>query len=199
MTGDSVSLTSTDMIAAASEMLSLAGYRRATDHLQRWNTVTSRLFEDEYNVVGIVVFETCNELIQTWPDLQGSLVKLMSEHVGQGEGKSWDGYLVLLTSGVATSQEAELESIRYNTARLRKIVGTGDELRSITDVRRILRPLLPLEEVQAAVDNASALDVLPGLLAVQGIAEETTRLLVEAFRDQAPLIERLHTSRENQA
>jgi hypothetical protein len=173
-------------------MLTTAGYRQVREVSTQWDSATSRLFEDEYNVVGIVVFDTCSELLQTWTDLQGSFVDLISEHVGQTEAKAWDGYLVLLTSGMAPSEEAELEAVRYNTHRLRKIVATGEELRTITDVERILRALLPLSDERATMDNASALDVLPRLLADQGIAQETTRVIVEAFRSQSPMIERLH-------
>ena len=192
MTDTPTGLTPTDIIAAASQMLIAAGYRKVNDPSTRWESATSRLFEDEYNIVGIVVFDTCGELLQAWPDLQGSLVDLISKHVGQGEAKSWDGYLILLTSGVAPSEDTEIEAVRYNTTRVRKIVATGEELRSVIDVERVLRPLLPLNDERTAMDNASALDVLPGLLAKQGIAEDTTRVLVEAFRSQSPLIERLH-------
>jgi len=192
MTNAATGLTPTDIIAAASQVLATAGYRHVNDESKRWDSATSRLFEDEYNIVGIVVFDTCAELLQAWPDLQGSLVDLISKHVSQGEAKSWDGYLVLLTSGVAPSEETDIEAVRYNTTRVRKIVATGEELRTVTDVERVFRPLLPLSDERAAMDNASALDVLPRLLADQGIAQDTTRVLVEAFRSQSPMIERLH-------
>jgi hypothetical protein len=192
MTNAPTALTPTDIIAAASQVLTSAGYRQVNDPSTQWDSVTSRLYEDEYNIVGIVVFDTCGELLQAWPDLQGSLVDLISKHVGHAEAKSWDGYLVLLTSGVAPSEETEIEAVRYNTTRVRKIVATGEDLRTVTDVERVLRPLLPLSDNRTAMDNASALDVLPRLLAEQGIAQDTTRVLVEAFRSQSPLIERLH-------
>ncbi|MGV3520300.1 hypothetical protein [Luteitalea sp.] len=192
MTRTPTVLTLTDMIAASSQVLTAAGYRQMAAPSTRWDSATSRLFEDEYNVVGVVVFGTCGELLQSWPDLQGSLVELISKHVSKGEAKSWDGYLVLLTSGVAPSEEAEIRAVRYDTARVRKIVATGEDLATVTDVGRVLRPLLPLSIDQTAMDNASALDVLPRLLAAEGIAQDTTRILIEAFREQSPLIERLH-------
>ena len=106
MSSSHASLTPTDIIAAASRVLSDAGYRQVRDAAKQWDTATSRLFEDEYNIVGIAVFDTCGELLSAWTDLQGSLVDLISKHIGQTEAKSWDGYLVLLTSGVAPSEEA---------------------------------------------------------------------------------------------
>jgi len=198
VTNSSAGFTPTDLIAAASQALKAGGYQQIPRSVQEWDTPTSRLFEDEYNVVGIVVFDTCAELLRAWPDLQGSLVDVISRHVGQGESKSWDGYLVLLTPGLAPSEDAGIEAVRYNTTRLRKLVATGDDLRSPTEVERVLRPLLPLGQDRASLSQESALDLLPQLLAGQGIPKETTQLLVDAFREQSPLLERLHQQRGEQ-
>lgn len=195
MTDSSVGFTPTDVVAAASQVLLSGGYHQITASGREWDTPTSRLFEDEYNVVGLVVFSTCSELLRTWPDLQGSLVDVISQHVGKNEAKSWDGYLVLLTPGLGPVDDSEIEALRYNTTRLRKIVATGDDLRTSSDVERVLRPLLPLGQEQARPSHESALELLPRLLADQGIPEETTQLLVDAFRDQSPLLERLHKRR----
>ncbi len=195
MTKSSTGLTSTDLIAAASQALMDGGYQQISGRFKDWDTPTSRLFEDVYNVVGLVIFETCGELLRVWPDLQGSLVDVISGQVGHEEGKSWDGYLVLLTPGVAPSEDAGIEAVRYNTTRLRKLVATGDDLRSPTDVERVLRPLLPLRQERVSLSQESALDLLPKLLADQGILKETTQLLVDAFREQSPLLERLHQQR----
>ena len=192
MTEPSSAFTPTDLIAVASQVLSEGGYQQIREGFSEWDTPTSRLFEDEYNVVGVVVFDTCAELLRTWPDRQGSIVDVISQHVGRAELKSWDGYLVLMTPSLAPSESTEIEGVRYNTTRLRKIVATGDDLRSSTDVERVLRTLLPLGQEQARLTQGSALDLLPNLLADQGIPKETTRLLVEAFREQSPLLERLH-------
>ena len=185
-------LTSTDLMAAASRLLIDGGYQQISQRFKKWDTSTSRLFEDEYNVVGIGIFDTCGELLQAWPDLQGSLVDVISSQVGHKEGKSWDGYLVLLTPSVAPSKNAGLEAVRHNTTRLRKLVATGDDLQSPTDVERVLRRLLPLSQQPATLSQESALDLLPKLLADQGIPKETTQLIVDAFRKQSPLLERLH-------
>ena len=198
MTNSPTGLTSTDLIAAASQALTNGGYQLVDRKFEAWDTPTSRLFEDEYNVVGVVIFDTCAELLRAWPDLQGSLVDVISSQVGREEGKSWDGYLVLLTAGVAPSEDAGIEAVRYNITRLRKLVATGDDLRSPADVERVLRPLLPLGQERASLSQESALDLLPRLLADQGIPKETTQLLVDAFREQSPLLERLHQQRGGQ-
>ncbi|NOT02174.1 MAG: hypothetical protein HOP29_16310 [Phycisphaerales bacterium] len=194
----SENLTSTDLIATASDVLTRGGYQRIADRFPEWDTTSSRLFEDSYNVVGLVVFDTCDELLRTWADVQGRLVDVISRNVGQGEAKSWDGYLILLTPGLSPSEETSVEDVRYNTTRLRKIIGTGEDIRSMADVERVLRPLLPLGSDAAKLARATVLDLLPKLLAISGIPESTTKSLVDAFREQAPLLESLHKLRSDQ-
>jgi hypothetical protein len=188
-------LTTTDLIATASEALAQGNYQRITNRFPEWETTSSRLFEDAYNVVGLVVFDTCGELLRTWAELQGKLVDVISKHIGQGEAKSWDGYLVLLTYGLSPSSESEIETVRYNTTRLRKIVATGEDIRTTADVERVLRPLLPLGPSDAKVGRTAVLDLLPNLLASEGIPQQTTKTLVDAFREQASPLERLHKLR----
>lgn len=198
MTDSSLGFTSTDLIAAASQTLVDGGYQQIAKRFQEWDTPTSRLFEDEYGIVGVVVFDTCAELLRSWPDLQAALVDVISRHVGKEEAKSWDGYLVLLSPGIAPSEGNTIDEVRYNTTRLRKLVATADDLKSSTDVERVLRPLLPLPHDRANVGHESALDLLPRLLADQKIPEDVTRALIEAFREQSPLLERLHQHRGEQ-
>lgn len=197
MSDSSTSFTPTDLIATASAILKGGGYRQITTGFPEWDTPTSRLFEDEYNVVGVVVFATCGDLIREWADRQGALVDLISGYVGKSESKSWDGYLVLLTPALAPSEEGEIERVRYNTTRLRKLVATGDDLQHPTDVERVLRSLLPLGPERVEVNRSSALDLLPRLLSAEGIDPEVTRILVDAFREQMPLMEQLHERRND--
>jgi hypothetical protein len=198
MTDSSLGFTSTDLIAAVSQTLVDGGYQQIARRFTEWHTPTSRLFEDEYGIVGVVVFDTCAELLRTWPDLQASLVDVISRHVGKEEAKSWDGYLVLLSLGMAPSESTAIDEIRYNTTRLRKLVATADDLKSPTDVERVLRPLLPLPQERTNLGQESALDLLPRLLAEQHIPEGVTQVLIDAFRKQSPLLERLHQQRGEQ-
>ena len=182
-------LTPTDLMAAATSVLDSGGYRTVREGFQDWNSPTTRLFEDEYNIVGVTVFSTCAELLGSWADRQGSLVDVISQKVGQSEGKAWDGYLVLLTTGMAPSGDSDIEGVRYDTGRLRKLVATGEELAGFGDVERTLRPLLPIHLGEGSVGRDSVLDLLPGLLEEAGIDGELTRSLVQAFADQKPLME----------
>lgn len=188
-------LTVTELIAAATSVLEAGGYS-VREGFPDWGGKSTRLFEDEYNIVGVGVFATCNDLQQSWGRLQGTLVDTISARVGQNEGKAWDGYLVLLTPGFAPSEDADLDSIRQDTKRLRKLVATGLDLQSSGDVDRTLRPLLPLRFDQITANNASVLDRLPDLLDSQGIDCRSTEALVDAFREQKPLMESLRASLE---
>jgi hypothetical protein len=87
-------MTPTDLIASSTSVLAAGGYQPIREGFPEWNTTTTRLFEDKYNVVGIAVFTTTADLLQSWADLQGALVDVISRHVGQMENKAWDGYLV---------------------------------------------------------------------------------------------------------
>jgi hypothetical protein len=138
MTISSMAMTPTDLIAACSSVLETGGYQPIREGFPEWNTTSTRLFEDMYNVVGIAVFTTSAELLISWADLQGSLVDVISRHVGKTESKAWDGYLVLITTGIAPSSDAAIEELRYDTTRLRKLVATGEDLRTAGDVERLL-------------------------------------------------------------
>jgi hypothetical protein len=188
-------LTPTYLMAASSNVLEAGGYQRISKGFPEWSTSMTRLFEDEYNVVGIAVFATCGELLRSWAGLQASLVDVISRQVGTTESKAWDGYLVLMTTGVAPLENLEIESIRYDTTRLRKLVMTGEDLNESDDVDRLLRSLLPLRNQESLIKPTSALDMLPNLLASHGVKSEIALSIVEAFRNQKPLMDAFYRDR----
>jgi len=198
MTHPSSLLTPTNLIAATANILEGGGYQSIRKGFPEWSTISTRLFEDAYNVVGVAVFTTCSDLLLSWADLQGSLVDVISRQVGRTENKAWDGYLVLLTAGIAPSGDLDIEAIRRDTKWLRKLVATGEDLNDASDVERLLRPLLPLRTEQGSISQDSALDLLPDLLAESGIGRDTTRVIVKSFIEQKPLMEALHRSRGSQ-
>lgn len=196
MSASGAMMTTTDLITACASVLESGGYQPVREGFSDWNTTSTRLFEDEYSVVGIAVFGTSAELIQSWSDLQGALVDVISRYVGRAEKKAWDGYLVLLTAAIAPASDADIEGIRADTTRLRKLVATGEDLRGLSDVRRLLRSLLPLHNPRGSVVQGTALDLLPELLAAQGINKAVTQALVKSFVEQEPLMEALRRARE---
>lgn len=190
----SSSLTTTDIIAAATECLSSAGYSVVElDKTQAWTRRPARLFEDPYSVVGVVVFDTWADLSKGWGDAQAGLVESMSAYVGRTEPKAWDGYLVLFTPAILPREEtARAQSIKYDTTRLRKLLATGSDLTTLAAVSDTLLPLLPVREHSPSGTQESALDALPRLLGKRGFEEETIRDMIRAFRDQRSLMDALH-------
>jgi hypothetical protein len=188
-------LTTTDIIAAASDVLARGGFHRIPESsLGAKVSRNTRFFEDPYSVAEVVVYETWSDLVSSWTDAQASLVELISKYVISSESKAWDGYLVLLTPSVlptAAFEQANL--IRNNMTRVRKLLATGDDLKGTSEVERVLMPLLPLSnEAIRSVEEIRALDSLPAILGKRGIDIESVRVLIRSFLEQQPLLERLH-------
>ncbi|MHB8508522.1 MAG: hypothetical protein ACYDGR_07715 [Candidatus Dormibacteria bacterium] len=199
MSSDQEPLSETQIMAAASSILVGAGYRHSENALgTEWTADAARLFEDPISVAGIYVFPTWAELKNRWTEAQSSLVTVMTESISSADPKVWDGYLVLLTPSTSGGDRSLLEAIRRDTARVRKLVATGDELRHIRDVEHTLGPLLPLDvggsEPGLGIPG-DPLDSLSSLPAMKSIPVEVIHQMVEAFRQQEPLLERLHRSR----
>jgi hypothetical protein len=101
--------------------------------------------------------------------------------------------LVLLTpAGLPTADRDAAMRIRYDTGRVRKLLGTGEDLRSLQDLQAIVAPLLPLDIGPGTSPTESSLDVLPKLLADQGLEESSVRTLVKAYRSHELLVEAIY-------
>ena len=187
-------LTTSQLMAASAELLSTGGYRAAS--LPTDGPAASRVFEDPYGIVAVVVYDSWAQLVAEWHEAQGWLVDLISLHLSRPEPKAWEGYLVLLTPGlVPPADRPRLVELRYDTNRVRKLVATGDDLVTLEGVRQALLPLLPLTSDIQPTSSSGLLDRLPELLEGYGIPTEATRTVVQAFAANESLIERLHASR----
>jgi hypothetical protein len=192
MPHDGTSLATSAMIALASEVLGEHGYRVVRDLTEMTHRGDRALLaEDEFSVVSVVAFETWQQLEADWLDAQADLVDLLSRRLSRSAPKAWDGYLVLLCGGQPLDRRS-LAQIERDTTRVRKIVATGDMLRTTTDVARVLDLLLPLKLPENMVALEDVLDALPELMrgAVDPLA---LRTVVDAFRSMEPPLERLHT------
>ncbi len=184
-------LTTTQLTVAATEVLIENGYQRVGPP-RDWPRA-SRLFEDEYGIVALHVYDTWQDLRDEWNIAQGQLVDLMSSRLGRPEPKSWEGYLVLLTVGNAPEAERrDVVDLRYNTNRLRKLVATGQELETVNDVQTALLPLLPLNIEPPSTSGAGLLARLPELLEEEGIDPVVTEAAVTSFLRNESIMEHLH-------
>jgi hypothetical protein len=185
--------TTTELLAASSSVLSANGYHAVPQSLLERDGQDYRAFEDPYAVVSLFVFETWEDLTAGWREAQGAVVELLSRHFERDEPKAWEGYLVLLTADIVpTSRSAEVAEIRSDTTYVRKLVLTGNEIRSIADIEGELRPVLPLHSEPSVQELASAVELLPSVMSRHGAPGGAVRVAVASFMSQEPLAESLH-------
>ncbi|HRA96511.1 MAG: hypothetical protein V9G17_11640 [Nitrospira sp.] len=157
------------------------------------------LAEDAVSIVAIVVYDHLSDLLASWHLAQGAVVDLISRKLSTSDPKLWEGYLVLINPALPTvADKREIEKIRHDVSRVRKIVATGEELLTVSDVERVLLPFLPIDVGTFDVGPASLLEILPGLLATQGVPLDSATVIVDAFKKQEPLLERLFRKKEGQ-
>ena len=156
-----------------------------------------RVFEDDRSIVGLVLYQTWEELDANWSAAQAVMVELMSEKVRPNDPKSWDGYLVLLT----VDEPARVEyvtRIKNDTRRLRKLVATGHELKTMASVQDTLLPVLPFN-VTSSVASATALtDRIPEMLEDHGIERSLASAALRSFQENRSPMEGVWTWRQEQ-
>lgn len=187
-------LTPATILAEAARILVAARYHVDRDVTKlQLPSERALLAEDKYGVVAVVVFDTWADLAASWAPAQAAIVDALSSAYTRLDRKAWDGYLVMLTPALPDGTDITPQQIRYDTSRTRKLVATGDDLRSVSDVIRVLAPLLPLELDTAELgESQPLLDELPGRLAEAGIPPDIAEVAVRAFREQRPIVEQLH-------
>lgn len=195
----SAELTVTQLLAAATDVLTSSGYVGAT--MQGRNSSpasTSRVFEDPYGIVAAYIFESWNQLLDEWHLAQGELVDLMTETLSRPEPKAWEGYLILMTPGLMPIGERTIiNEIRADTNRVRKLVAAGDELGTLDDIRTFLLPLVPLQMDSSLSGQAGLLESLPQLLKEHGVPSPVTDVVLQAFSENESIFQRLHTFGSN--
>jgi hypothetical protein len=183
------------LVAEAASVLVAGGYRvdRGTESTLGLRSERALIAEDKYGVVVVVIYDTWRDLAGAWRSAQADAVEIMSSRFTRLDRKAWDGYLVLLTPALAIDGDTTVHEIRYDTSRVRKLVATGEDLRSLSDVGRALLPLLPLRQDDVDLEDiASPLDELPDRLEKHsGIERSLAEAAVTAFKDHRPIVEAL--------
>src|SRR5438270_11856413 len=121
---DGTELTPAAILAEAARLLAAAGYHvdRDTESKLRLPPERALLAEDKYGVVALVVYDTWNDLTESWAPAQASIVDAVSKAYTRLDRKAWDGYLVLLTPALPDGGDITPQQIRYDTSRIRKLV-----------------------------------------------------------------------------
>lgn len=189
--GSMPGLTRSQLLAAATEVLVEGGYREVSPPMAR--SSLTRIMEDPYGVVALCLFDTWDQLSESWNLGQGELVEIMSAHISRSDPKAWEGYLVLLAVGPASpDQSVAINRLRYDTNRVRKIVATGSDLSSVRDVESALLPLLPLRPEGLSSEQSGILQRLPEILEGHGISRRVSDIAIAAFTDNESILDRLH-------
>lgn len=188
-------LTTTQLLRAASEILTDSGYGEAPAREDLMQAFATRVFEDRYGIVAVCVFDSWEVLCQDWPVAQGQLAEAISETVLRSEPKAWEGYLVLMTpGGMPRVDRTLLNRLRADTNRVRKLVAAGEELGTLEDVRTFLLPLVPLTMGDSLPSVGDLLHALPELLLAQGVRTQVTETVLDAFGANESVFQRLHDS-----
>jgi hypothetical protein len=186
-------LSETQLLIAAGELLKQRGYKEVgVDRLGSLSPTAARVYEDPYAIVCLVVFPTWRELASTWTEIQADFVELLSKYLLRADAKTWDAYLVLLTPGLAAEQWNQAQDIRHDTTRVRKLVGTGEDLRSLADVETLVSSLLPITSAQGVSDQTQAVwSLLFQSLEKKGVRRDAVQALLTAYEQQRNLMEAL--------
>jgi hypothetical protein len=189
-------LSENQMLATAGELLKTGGYKEVRgDRLGPLQSDKARVYEDTYAIVCVAVFSTWLDLKSRWTDVQADFVELLSKYLLRADAKTWDAYLVLLTPAMALNQLYETQEIRQDTTRVRKLVGTGEDIRSLNDVQTLVSSLLPIRSAQAISDKTETVwSLVYQALEKKGIRRDTIESLVGAYKEQRNVMEALRSS-----
>jgi hypothetical protein len=189
-------LSETQLLAAAGELLKQGGYREvSSERLELLKSDKARVYEDMYAIVCLIVFPTWAELSSTWADIQADFVELLSKYLLRADAKAWDAYLVLLTPAMASEQWQAAQEIRQDTTRVRKLVGTGEDLRSLGDVATLVSSLLPISTAEAVTDKTQTVwSLLYQSLEKKGVHRDAIKSLVKSYEEQRNVMEALRDS-----
>jgi hypothetical protein len=189
-------LSETQLTIAVRELLIQGGYSEVSaERIELLKSDRARVYEDVYAIVSVVVFPTWTELATKWAEVQADFVGLLSKYLGRADAKAWDAYLVLLTPANALEQWHEAEEIRRDTTRVRKLVGTGEDLRSLGDVATLVSSLLPIDSPNAVTAKAQTVwSLVYQSLERKSVQQDAVQALVKAYEDQRNTMEALRSS-----
>lgn len=189
------SLRASQILGEATRLLLAAGFREVGT-LRVQPSRELRMFEDSLCIVGLVYYPTWADLESTWLDAQGVMVEKLSERIRRSDPKAWDGYLALFTLDEFPRAEA-VSQIENNTSRLRKLVATGRELKTLASVEKSLLPVLPFNATAGSGEARGLLERIPQMLEELGIEPLLAEAAIESFQENRSPLEGVESWRRN--
>ncbi len=173
------------LLAIASAVLRHNKFSVMSEHLHGADTGWV-LAENDLFIVAVAAGPDLDELRRVESFAAPELIERLSQSEGVG-GKRWDAYLVLIASSTidAPADAKELVAIEYNTRGVRRLVAVGVEPTE-EDVRRVLRPFMPLP-VPPPGGLSDAFQDLSEQLVLNGVESEDAQRMVAAFQDRGHL------------
>ncbi len=182
MTADHASAL--DLLEVASRVLAGNGFTVATEVLDVSSTPWL-LAENDLFIVSVAAGLAMEDLRRIEPvAAQALLDRVASSAAGT---KRWDAYLVLIAPQRADNavHARQLIDLQYDTRGLRRLVAL-DVQPTNEDVKRVLRPFIPLPPTQPdTVDDA--FNDLREQLVVNGVTRSEAERMVNAFLDRGNL------------
>ena len=188
-------LRASQILGEATRLLLEGGFREA-DTLHVQSSRELRIFEDSLCIVGLVYYQTWADLENTWLDAQAVMVEKISTHIRRSDPKAWDGYLVLFTLDEFPLVEA-VSRIENNTNRLRKLVATGRELKTMASVEVSLLPVLPFNAITGNDETRGLLERIPQMLEKLGIERSLANAAIESFQENRSPLEGVESWRRH--
>jgi hypothetical protein len=173
------------LLAIASDVLRQNEFSVMSEHLHGADTGWV-LAENDLFIVAVAAGPDLDELRRVESFAAPELIERLSQSEGVG-GKRWDAYLVLIASSTidAPDDAKELVAIEYNTRGVRRLVAVGVEPTE-EDVRRVLRPFMPLPPPLPG-GLSDAFQDLSEQLVLNGVESEDAHRTVAAFQDRGHL------------
>ena len=189
-------LEASQVLGEATRLLREGGYSQAGSVIAA-PEFELRIFEDARSIVGLVHYRTWEELEANWPAAQAAMVERISEQVRRNDPKSWDGYLVLFTLDESARAES-VAQVKNDTSRLRKLVATGRELKTVAAVEKALLPVLPFDAADSLASARALTDRIPEMLEDRGIERSLATAAIKSFGENRSPMEGVWTWRQEQ-
>ena len=166
------------LLAAATQVLIAEGFTMAVAALPDGRQMV--LAEDDFFVLGIVEFASAQDLLTAESAASELLTNRVSE--GRSSPKSWDAYLMLLTTAreLFDGSSDVVTLVVYNTRSLRRMVRHA-LVPDSASLREALQPFLPLTAA-GSTHVAAPLDLLQGEAANRGVSSEVFLELMQKFK-----------------
>lgn len=130
-----------NLLLEAQSLLERSGYEVRTIRTAEMQLI----FEDDFIIGMVAVFQSVQSLIDTWQSVQDGFLTTYQGLMQKELDKAWNSYVVFLSTEVVSADNKDkIAAIEENLRGARKIVGTG--IVSSMDLEKAFLPILPIQK-----------------------------------------------------